>query len=372
MAYKVVLLVVVLLMTIGVNANPVASSDVKCGESKTFNVADVPGAAYSWKLVNNTTGEVVSEFDNHAQRNVCTMTMPNAEGSYTLSVIADLDGCRQEMESELIASTIAISVSVSGADWLCESEERVIEAIVTSNEVNEDEVSYKWFHDGEEIVGETNKYLAVKEEGLYEVKVKAVGSYIIHSASKEYDTPKKLPFLEVEDTAKLNKDAEIEIGNNADWDNNSGYTYEWSVQQEGTDKDVVLTEETGSKVSITKIDKAGIFTVKASDDYCTSVAKINVIRWFNIGVPSAFSIQDGQNLKILGNQDGVEEVSLIIYNRDGLKMYETTNVDSAFNQGWNGTHNGIVQPIDGYIYFLIVKFDDGEIMKKRGSISLLK
>lgn len=369
---KVLFLFVTLIFSLGVNVNLAYGADVKCGEDKTFTVADVVGADYSWKLVDNATGVIVTEYDNYINRNVCTMTIPSKEGSYTLSVIADLDGCKQIIESELIASSIAISVSISGEDWLCESQERILEAVVTSTEVNADEVSYAWYHDGILIDGETDKLISVSEEGLYEVKVKAVGSTILHSAIKEFDTPKELPFLEVDDSAKLYNNVEIEIGNNADWDNDKGYKYQWSVIQEGTDKEIILTDETDSKISISKIDKAGVFTVKASSDYCTSVGSINVIRWFNIGVPSAFSIYEGDNLKVLGNQAGVEEVSFIIYNRDGLKMYETSSVDSAFNDGWDGTYNGVVQAIDGYVYFLVVKFDDGEIMKKKGSISLLK
>ncbi|MCH4895529.1 hypothetical protein E0494_02285 [Marinilabiliaceae bacterium JC040] len=373
--FKNIILALILSLTSFLAPSVLASGNVydvslKCGETKSFTVANIPDAKYTWTLVDNF-GNVIFEKIDNSTRNVCDIVIPEEEGLYKLTVVADVDGCKEELENRILASKIKMDLSIDGKDWLCETQSTLLSVEINSaSSVNG--VSYQWFKDDAEISGATNKTYLANEVGIYKVKVTVAGTSVSFYETKDLTEVKELPFLEVEEEAQYKKEAEIVIGNNADWDNDRGYTYEWSVKQEGTNLNVKLPSETDSKIDLSKIDKAGIFTVKASDKFCSVEASINVIRWYNVGMPTGFRPSKGEKLTLVGNQQGIESVKLQIFDRNGVLVYEALNADDAFNSGWNGKYNGDDQRIDGYVYFLTVNFDNGEILKKKGSVSLLR
>jgi gliding motility-associated-like protein len=57
-----------------------------------------------------------------------------------------------------------------------------------------------------------------------------------------------------------------------------------------------------------------------------------------------------------------------IYNRWGQKVFETTNP----KQGWDGTFNGVLQPMDVYVYTLEAEFTDGNRVSRKGDITLIR
>ena len=102
------------------------------------------------------------------------------------------------------------------------------------------------------------------------------------------------------------------------------------------------------------------------DTFCLPVrAIINPL----LDVPNAFTPgKFGVNsvVKVIGF--GIQEMQWRIYNRWGQKVFETTDR----KQGWDGTFNGQMQPLDVYTYTLDVKFSDGKTFRKTGDITLLK
>jgi gliding motility-associated-like protein len=87
-----------------------------------------------------------------------------------------------------------------------------------------------------------------------------------------------------------------------------------------------------------------------------------------IGLPNAFSPNDdGQNdvLYILGS--GFTNMHLMIYNRYGEKVFETTDP----NKGWDGTYKGKKQVNEVYYYYLFADCPDGKTIKKKGDITIL-
>lgn len=372
---KIILVAIGLFFTIALNAMPVYNSEltcnVKCGENKTFSVADIMGASYNWTLTDEK-GLDVFNLANNSTRNTLTHSMPTQEGFYKLRILADKEGCKNELILNVMASNVDMKVNIESVDYLCNGQERVLTAKVVSAEVNENQLSYEWFHNGLSMNLNTPT-ITIREDGRYEVQVSAQGTAMKHSAFKTFDTARELPELVVEDDImKFATTIDLTIGNLADPNNDKGYKYEWSVLQEDTNKELILNDEKGSSVYVNKINKPGIYTVKASDDYCTSTAKISVERWYNIGIPTGFSPKGGNALKLVGNPKGIKDLSIVIYNRDGLKIFETTDINVAFTKGWDGRRNGVLQPIDGYVYFLAITFDDGEVLKRKGSISLLR
>lgn len=88
-----------------------------------------------------------------------------------------------------------------------------------------------------------------------------------------------------------------------------------------------------------------------------------------LDVPKAFTPgKFGVNgiVKVFGF--GIKEMDWRIYNRWGQLVFQSNNP----KQGWDGTFNGQVQPLDVYTYTLDVKFTDGKALRKTGDITLLK
>ena len=103
-----------------------------------------------------------------------------------------------------------------------------------------------------------------------------------------------------------------------------------------------------------------------TDTFCLDVA---VIVLPLLDVPNAFTPgKFGNNgvVKVVGY--GVAKMDWKIYNRWGQNVFSS----SSQNEGWDGTFNGVIQPMDVYTYTLDVEFSDGKKFRKTGDISLLR
>jgi gliding motility-associated-like protein len=88
-----------------------------------------------------------------------------------------------------------------------------------------------------------------------------------------------------------------------------------------------------------------------------------------IDLPTAFSPNgDGSNDILYIRGGGIETVSLMIFNRWGEKVFETSNM----NIGWDGTYKGKLQEVDAYGYVLYATFIDGSSATKKGNVTLLR
>lgn len=62
------------------------------------------------------------------------------------------------------------------------------------------------------------------------------------------------------------------------------------------------------------------------------------------------------------------EYEFHVFNRWGLKVFSTTDVEF----GWDGTNNGVKQPLGVYVYLVRFKTSKGEYMEFKGSVTLLR
>ncbi|MDP2421363.1 gliding motility-associated C-terminal domain-containing protein [Sediminibacterium sp.] len=104
---------------------------------------------------------------------------------------------------------------------------------------------------------------------------------------------------------------------------------------------------------------------------CTDTAYHEVSVLINplLDVPNAFTpgrFEKNSILKVEGF--GIKTMTFRIYNRWGQKVFETHNR----SEGWDGTFNGAAQPMDVYVYTLIVDFTDGKKITKQGDITLIR
>lgn len=106
--------------------------------------------------------------------------------------------------------------------------------------------------------------------------------------------------------------------------------------------------------------------VGCSDSVCIPVESIiNIIN----DLPSAFTPNgDGVNDKFMVRGFGIVKMTLRVFNRQGLMVFESRTQ----NLGWDGTYKGMPQPMDAYAWTLEVEYFTGEKVRKKGDVTLIR
>ncbi|HEY4936934.1 MAG TPA: gliding motility-associated C-terminal domain-containing protein, partial [Puia sp.] len=88
-----------------------------------------------------------------------------------------------------------------------------------------------------------------------------------------------------------------------------------------------------------------------------------------LDVPNAFTPgRFGENSIISVKGFGIISMNWKIYNRYGQLVFQSNTP----YQGWDGTYNGVLQPIGVYAYTLDATLADGTKTTKRGDITLIR
>jgi gliding motility-associated-like protein len=77
---------------------------------------------------------------------------------------------------------------------------------------------------------------------------------------------------------------------------------------------------------------------------------------------------DGMNDVFLVRGFGIVNMTLRIFNRQGLLLFES----KSQNIGWDGTYKGVQQPMDAYAWTLEVEYFTGEKTRRRGDVTLIR
>lgn len=149
---------------------------------------------------------------------------------------------------------------------------------------------------------------------------------------------------------------------------NEGASYLWFVNADITIKPSAIDQ-------IIEVSEAGEYRVEVTNEFgCIGRDTLNVSTngsQYNVYLPTAFSPSsrniDNKELKLFGDTDEIKEMSLIVMNRLGHKVFQTKH-----NVPWDGTFKGQSVDMDVYVYFLKVTFKDGSQMQKTGNITLLR
>jgi len=126
----------------------------------------------------------------------------------------------------------------------------------------------------------------------------------------------------------------------------------------------------GDDGAATYVYEPGIYIASYTGICVADSLAVEVIYCGLVDVPNAFSPNgDGVNdfFSILG-ADNVDNLEVIIYNRWGEKIYESS--DKNFH--WDGTYNGVDQEIGVYIYVLNYTLLEKGEQSRSGSITLLR
>jgi gliding motility-associated-like protein len=88
-----------------------------------------------------------------------------------------------------------------------------------------------------------------------------------------------------------------------------------------------------------------------------------------IFIPNAFTPNgDGNNdvLYVYGNT--IQKLTFSVYDQWGELQFRTTNKAA----GWDGTYKGHAQPVGVYVYYVEVTLDSGQVVKKKGTATLIR
>ena len=120
-------------------------------------------------------------------------------------------------------------------------------------------------------------------------------------------------------------------------------------------------------------DSSMLFYVFGEDSNgCTGTDSVLVsVEYFDtLYVPNAFSPNnDGYNEVLYVRTFGLfEEINFQLFNRWGKLVFQTNEATI----GWDGVHNGVIQPMDAYVYYLTAKTVDGQIFTQKGDVTLIR
>ena len=89
----------------------------------------------------------------------------------------------------------------------------------------------------------------------------------------------------------------------------------------------------------------------------------------NVFVPNIFSPNgDGNNDILFVRGKGIAQIQFIIFDRWGEKIFETTDA----NIGWDGTFKGEPMNLAVFVYVVKGKFKNGEVIDRKGNVTLLR
>jgi gliding motility-associated-like protein len=107
-----------------------------------------------------------------------------------------------------------------------------------------------------------------------------------------------------------------------------------------------------------------------SDSGCTVTDAITVdVICGDVFVPTAFSPNgDNENDILYVRGDCIKAMDFIIFDRWGNKLFES----ESESVGWNGIYQGQPMNTGTYVYYLTATLQDGNIIKKKGNVALLR
>jgi gliding motility-associated-like protein len=119
--------------------------------------------------------------------------------------------------------------------------------------------------------------------------------------------------------------------------------------------------DVNTKYTVNARTEAGCVITTSTDVYVSDDSYIDV--------PNAFTPGSGPNSTFKVNHLGTATLKrFAIYDRWGIKMFETTDV----NTGWDGSYNGAPQQMGVYVYVVDAYTAKGRKIHKQGNLTLLR
>jgi gliding motility-associated-like protein len=334
-------------ITITVHALPIVDlgDDITLFDDETATLDAGDGGlngSYEWNTGETTQQIVVSE-----------------ENVYTVLVKSNL-GCENTDEIHVTKREGKFAVDLGDdIDNVCFGETIYLTPKITTNQ-SDFTPAYSW-------TGPTES----TEEGIY---VDKSSLYCVSVTDQNGNTEQDCIEVTFNPTPVVNlgDDFVLDAGEVVNLDaGNVGSSYLWFVNAD-------ITIQPSAIDQIIEVSQAGEYRVEVTNEFgCIGRDTINISSGseYNVYLPTAFSPNgDNKNdkLELAGDVDEVDNMSLIIVNRLGHKVYQSVHLHRSKGNGWDGTFKGQNVDMDVYVYFLKVTFKDGSQMQKQGNITLLR
>jgi gliding motility-associated-like protein len=338
--------VITVLSLPSVQINAPTNSFICDGSAVTLNATGT-GTSYQW-YINNTEmpGQVNSSIN------------AVAEGAYTV-VTRSAQGCRS-IPSNAISMTLQRSpqVAFSYDKYCVDAPTQFTNQTVTTNG---GPIQWEWnFGFGATLAQPTHTFTI---PGIYTVSLKA--------------TPVRCPSLTRTESRTITVDKPqvgvrypfvkaIENTPTALTARNFGASYQWSP-----------TTGLSNATTVNPVFNAGnpqdylIRITSISGCATTDTLSVYVFKESGIYVPKAFSPNgDGQNERLYPELVNFASLQYFrVYNRWGQLVFETRSMSST---GWDGTLNGVKQPMDTYTWFAVGTDKNGKVVTANGQTLLMK
>ena len=95
-------------------------------------------------------------------------------------------------------------------------------------------------------------------------------------------------------------------------------------------------------------------------------------------IPSVFSLSAKNEVnaswRVFGKNIADQDFSVMVYNRWGKLVYQTTDLEFMMNTGWVGQDqdNGKAQPLGVYTYVIKGKYQDNQVFEKVGTVTIVQ
>lgn len=296
---------------------------------------------------NNSTadGGAVSYLWDFGDGNTSTESHPthiyaNA-GQYEIKLIASYSStCKSEVSKTIdIVDASLVEIVAEGSTDLCRGDSVKLT-------VPEGFQTYVWSN------GSLTSSTYASKDGVVHLTIKtAEGCTITSSINIRVSGP------EVEITSEKET---LSPGESTRLFASGAFTYVWEPA-EG------LSDPTASD-PIASPERTTTYRVTGTDDIgCTATAEITITvdNEFNVSPPKLF-LPSSESFWEIPQMDFFPECTVLIFNKQGLKLYEQKDYAQA---PWNGTYNG--QPVPSGVYYYVIRCDDATNVKS-GSITLMR
>lgn len=288
------------------------------GDILTFDVFEPTAIAYLWQdSSTNSTFEITQS------------------GMYRVSVS---DVCKTVTDSIFI-EYITLEVDLGNDTAICEGRSFLLDVLHPNAE------SYLWHN------GSTNPYFSVENEGQIYVTLENHCEVVSDTINVIVSSPAPL-------VPNLGNDQVLCPGQTVvlDATTENALNYVWQDSTEGVL--YFVTEPGVYEVTVSNACLSRTEDIEFTADACC-----------NLFVPDAFTPNEDGNNDIFYAYTNCEvsDFSMMIFDRWGGKLFETTDI----NQGWNGMKNG--QILNNGVYVYMISFNDGfAVRKKEGSLTLIR
>lgn len=312
----------------------ISSSNVIVHDNPQFSLSDVLVCNQMQHDLNGPSGMQSYLWSNSATSQSITVS---TSGQYSLTV-TDNNSCTSSATANISFGSIN-NVTLGNDTVFCES------TFSLRLSPGDNFSSYAWSN------GQSGSQIDVNQAGIYTVTVSDNAGCSAQASIQVLVMP-LMPIYLGDDVNICNIESLVlDAGQNV-----GNYSYLWSNGMQNPS--IIVTQ-------------AGVYWVRYGNENCVVSDTIEVIACPDMVVPNVFTPNgDGYNDFFAPEASAIEGFVMVIYNRWGTAIFETTD----YVKGWDGTSNG-KELAEGVYYWIIryrERFSDASEKTMSGSVSLIR